>query len=123
MDPHRAERLATALREELHKLINFELSDPRVGVLDVAAVELSPDGRKAVVRVLPGGSEPASDEQIQALTGAKGFLRRELAQALDLRQVPDLYFEAAALGGTPDRFRHLLKRARRGRPREENTAK
>ncbi|MDX2179659.1 MAG: ribosome-binding factor A [Bryobacteraceae bacterium] len=117
MDPHRAERLSTALREELYELINFELEDPRVGPVDIPAIELAPDGRRAIVRV-----EASDPQSLTALEGARGYLRRELAARLDLFRVPDLKFEAASEIASPERIAELLKRARRGRPRDFGAA-
>ena len=113
MDPHRAERLAGALRDELYEIINFEVSDPRVGTVDIAAIELAPDGRRAVVRV-----QTESDESLAALIHAGAFIRHELAERLDLFRVPDLKFEAASNLGSPARIESLLKRVKRGRARD-----
>ncbi len=113
MDPHRAGRLAEAIREELYELINFQLADPRIQNVEIAAIELSPDKRKAVVRIVA-----AREETLAALEHAKGFLRKELAATLDVFRVPDLRFEEAAPAVAPGRAIGLLKRMRRGRPRE-----
>ncbi len=117
MDPHRSERLAELIRESLHELINFRLSDPRIGSIDVVAVVLSPDNRKAVIRI----SSPDKRDltaSIDGLRHAKAFLRKELAATLDLFRTPDLYFEAATKAIEPGRLPALLQRVRRGRPRE-----
>lgn len=121
MEPRRAARLAETLREELHELINLELADPRVGAVDVVAVEVSPDGKKAIVRVQAADDEVDLNESVAALMHAKPFLKRSLVQDLDLARVPDLYFEAASEVGPPKRIENLLKRARRGRARETGT--
>jgi ribosome-binding factor A len=117
MEAHRAERLAGALRDELYEIINFEVSDPRVGTVEIAAIELSPDGRRAVVRV-----QTQTDESLAALIHAGAFVRHELAERLDLFRVPDLKFEAASNLGPPARIESLLKRAKRGRSRDGATA-
>jgi ribosome-binding factor A len=117
MEAHRAERLAEAIRESLHELIHFRLEDPRIGSLDIVSVVLSPDGRKAVVQVRPVGGSSAT-ETVDALRHAKPFLRRELAESLDLFRAPDLYFEAVTGGVAAARVPALLRRVRRGRPRE-----
>lgn len=117
METHRAERLAEAIRETLHELIHFQLEDPRLGPLDIVSVVLSPDGRKAVVQIrsADGGDGVSS---VEVLKHAKSFLRRELAESLDLYRAPDLYFEAAAAGLPAERVPALLRKVRRGRPRE-----
>ena len=119
MDPHRAERLAEALRAELQELVSFELQDPEVGEVDIAALELSPDDRKAVARVMAHGSEDERNQSLAALDRARAFLKRQVAQNLDLSRVPEIYFEAASDAGAPERVQRLLKRARRGRPRDQ----
>jgi ribosome-binding factor A len=121
MDPHRAERLAASLRDELHDLIQFEVADPRLGPVHVTSVELSPDGRKAVVRVTAVGGQTDLDQSVAVLSRARGFLKESLARDLQLSRVPELYFEAAAKAGSDDRVEYLLRRARRGRPREEKS--
>jgi len=114
---HRNERIAEALREELSELIGYEMSDPRVVNVVVTDVQTSPDKRHAHVHIgLTGESDSA--EAVLALENARGFLRRELARRLDMYRVPDLHFQvdvSAELGG---RLEQLLKRMKKGRPRD-----
>lgn len=117
MDSHRAERVSEALREELGELIGYELSDPRIGDAAVTEVLVSPDMKHAQVR-LHLGSDPVQRQQtIQALEGARGFLRRQLAERLQLYRVPDLHFEEDISVSGKARMEALLKRIQRGRPR------
>lgn len=119
MDAHRAERLAAALRDELYELINFRLEDPRIHQVEVPAIELSPDGKRAVVRIVVNGGGTRLTETLAALDHARSFLKRELAESLDLYRVPELYFESAAQAGPPDKIEFLLRRIKRGRPRDD----
>jgi ribosome-binding factor A len=117
MDSHRAERVSEALREELGELIGYELSDPRIGEAAVTEVLVSPDMKHAQVR-LHLSSEPAERRQtIEALEGARHFLRRRLADRLTLYRIPELHFEADIAWTDNGRLETLLKRVRRGRPR------
>lgn len=118
MDSHRNERVSEALREELGELIAYELSDPRIGDATVTEVLLSPDMRHAQVR-LHLGSGAGEQETIRALDGARHFLRRQLAKRLSLFRVPELHFESD-VSASAERLGRLLKRMRRGRPRDEN---
>jgi len=121
MDPRRSERVSETLREELEELICWELSDPRIECAGVAEVLISPDGRSARARlILPGGAE-SQKETLSALDRAKGFIRLELAQRVDMFRLPDIRFEAAIEADLGSRIPHLLKRMRRGRPRPEDT--
>jgi ribosome-binding factor A len=58
-------------------------------------------------------------QTIQALAGARHFLRRRLAERLNLFRVPELHFEADVRRAIDGKMDHLLKRIRRGRPRDE----
>jgi ribosome-binding factor A len=118
MDSHRTERVSEALREELGEIIAYELSDPRIGDATVTEVLLSPDMRHAQVRLHLSDEAGQQAATIQALDGARHFLRRQLAGRLSLYRVPELHFEAD-VSSSPDHLQHLLKRIRRGRPRDE----
>ena len=117
MTDHRTERISEALREELAEMIEYELSDPRIGSATVTGVDVTPDKRHALVRIAVG-TDSDSEQTLAALEHAKTYLRREVSTRLGLFRVPELHFEtdvATELGG---RMEHLLKRVKKGRPRE-----
>lgn len=118
MEGHRAERISEALREELDELIGYEMSDPRVEGVSVSEIVLSPDGKKAVIRVACKGDEAAQKAAVAALEHARNFIKSELLQRLQMYRVPDFRFEIdveAEVGGKID---FLLRRIKRGRPRD-----
>lgn len=122
LDPRRQERVSTGLREELEELINYELSDPRVGGASVAEVLLSPDFKRAHVRLLLDGTSEEQSATLAAIDHAKQFLRHQLASRLLLFHTPDLHFEAALPATLVPRGEKILRRIRRGRPKvTENT--
>ncbi len=122
MDSHRAERVSEALRIELGEMIAYELSDPRVNDATVTEVLVSPDRKHAQVRLHLSTDPKQQQETIHALEGARHFLRRQLAERLSLYRVPELHFEADVSLSTDARLEHLLKRVRRGRPRNRGEA-
>lgn len=119
MDPHRAERVSESIREELEELIGYEMSDPRVGPATVSEVHLSPDFRHAHVQLVLQGSPEEQNATLQAITHAKQFLRHQLAERLQLFRTPDLHFAAALPAELGAKVPDILKRIRRGRPRDE----
>lgn len=120
MDPRRTAKVAETLREELEELIGYELTDPRVQAnVGVSEVLLSPDGRRARVRLVLAGSPEEQSATLEAVEHARGFLRRELAQRIDIFRVPELRFEAAVSAGLGARLQHLMKRVKKGRPRTD----
>ena len=119
MATHRTERLSEVLREELGEIIAYELSDPRIGDAAVTEVLVSPDMRRAQVRLHLSRNVGEQRETIEALDGARHFLRRQLALRLNLFRIPELHFEPDISSSVTGRMEHLLKRVRRGRPRDE----
>lgn len=121
MDPHRAERVSESIREELEELIGYEMSDPRVGSVTVSEVILSPDFRHAHIQLILRGTPAEQQATLDALNHAKQFLRHQLAERLQLFRTPDLQFDAALGAELGAKAADLLKRIRRGRPRDENS--
>ena len=92
-DFSRARRVGDQVQRELAALIRDEIRDPRVGSVTVSEVRVSRDFAHAEVYATGlGMDEAASREMIEALNGAAGFLRRQLARRLSLRTVPALRF-------------------------------
>ena len=105
---HRIERVNSLMRQELSELMQREVKDPRLGSsVTITGVETAPDMRHAkifVSRLI--GTEEEKRETLAALVSASGFLRRELAEKLRLRHIPDLTFE---WDDSIERGAHLLE--------------
>lgn len=83
------------IRRELSVLIRDEIKDYRVSPLtNVTGVSLTPDLQFCKVYVSVLGGEEQMGKTIDGLKAAGGFLRRELAQRLNLRHTPELQFVA-----------------------------
>jgi ribosome-binding factor A len=121
MDPIRLQRVAETMREELEELIGYELTDPRLAAVAVADVHMSPDSRHARIAVNVAGGEEERRAALDALEHARHYIRRQLAARLELFRMPDLHFEAAAVVDER-RIGSIIKRIRKGRPREEGPA-
>jgi ribosome-binding factor A len=119
LDPHRNERVAESLREELDELIGYEMSDPRVGGATVSEIHLSPDLRKAVVTLVLTGTEAEQAITLDAIRNAKQFLKQQLTERLQLYRTPDLHFDAALPASLGAKAPEILKRIKRGRPKPE----
>ena len=120
MDERRSLRVSEAVREELSELIGFEAADPRLLMVDVVEVHVSPDGKHANVKVGLRGTEKEQKQSLIALEHASGFLRHELAGRLSLRHVPELHFSQDKNLDVESRIDFLLKRAKKSRGRTEN---
>ena len=117
VEPHRLERTTEAIREVLSEMISLELEDPRLDGLEVVEVKVSPDKRHAYV-ALKSHAGIVSAETLAALEGARSFMKRELGQRLDLHRTPELHFDTTANFGPQKRVDSILKRIRKGRPKD-----
>jgi ribosome-binding factor A len=88
--PNRSFRVADQIQRDLAELIRG-LKDPRVGMLTVNSVEVSPDYAHAKVYFSLLVGEPAECEQ--ALNDAAGYLRNSLFKRLQIHTVPTLHFQ------------------------------
>lgn len=87
-------RINSEVQREISEIIR-ELKDPRVGIMtSVTDVEVTPDLKYAKVYISALGDDEASEKTIEGLKAASGFIRRELARRLNLRNTPELRFLA-----------------------------
>ena len=113
MDQRRTARVGEAIREELSQIISFEMSDPRVKGVTIADVRVSPDGREAHVAVSLFGAAEEQKEAMAGLQHAKGHLRHQVGARMNLRHVPELFFETDSGTAASSRVEELLKRVRK----------
>ncbi|MGH8321528.1 MAG: 30S ribosome-binding factor RbfA [Gammaproteobacteria bacterium] len=100
----RRTRIAGLLQRELSELIRREVKDPRVHLVTVTHVDVSPDLSNAKVLISVLGAESPQPEVIAALNHAAGFLRHILGRTLKLRSIPELHF---SYDDVLDRAAHL----------------
>lgn len=88
----RAQRVGDQIQRELGDLLRLHLKDPRIGMVTVTAVEVSPDLSHAKIFFthLAGAEHAAS--AVEALQRTAGYLRTELSHRLGLYSVPQLHF-------------------------------
>jgi len=91
-NPRTIAKLEARIHERAAHCIEFELADPRAGMITLTGVKLSTDLSIAHIRytVLGGASERAKAEHM--LESAAGFIQRQVARVLDMRRTPALRF-------------------------------
>ena len=87
----RSDRVAEQVRRDLADLIRRDLKDPRVGMISLTAVELTPDYAHAKVFYATLNSEHLEEIE-HGLKRASGFLRRELGRRIHIHTLPELHF-------------------------------
>lgn len=89
----RVRRIGDRIHQELSQLFLREVTDPRLALLTVTAVEVDRELAYATIFITATGGEERTEEVLQALDGARGFLRRELASRVRLHSFPRLRFQ------------------------------
>lgn len=87
--PNRSFRVADQIQRDLAELVR-ELKDPRLGMLTISGVDVTPDYAHAKVRFTLLIGDPLATEE--ALNEAAGFLRNSLFKRLQIHTVPTLHF-------------------------------
>ncbi|MBN9329527.1 MAG: ribosome-binding factor A [Comamonas sp. SCN 67-35] len=115
--PHRDLRIADQIQRDLAELIRG-LKDPRVGMVTLQAVDVTPDYAHAKVffSVLVGDGE-ASQE---ALNQSAGFLRNGLFKRLQIHTVPTLHFVYDRTSERAADMNALIARAVASRSKDED---
>lgn len=109
----RTQRVGDFLKQELAGLIQFEVRDPRVGMVSITDVEVSRDMSHAKVYVTVMGKENEEDakESTDVLNKAAGFLRSQVARSNNARTTPRLRFYFDSSVGRGQHLSNLIDKA------------
>ncbi len=110
---NRTDRLADAVQRLLAQAIQFEIRDPRVGMVNINDVEVSRDlsFARVFVTFVDRESDEEINEAVTALNKASGFLRSILAKELDIRVTPRLSFIYDKTSVNGQHLSHLIDKA------------
>jgi ribosome-binding factor A len=103
----RPQKLGDLIQRELSELVQRELRDPRVGMITITSVDVSPDFSHAKVFFTTLSSEHIAEAK-QGLGRAAGFLRTQLARRIKLYTTPELRFEYDESVERGDRLSRLI---------------
>ena len=86
-------RVNVEVQRELSNIIRGGIKDPRVAPMtSVVAVEVAPDLKTCKAYISVFGDEKAQTDTVKGLQSAEGFIRRELARNLNMRNTPQITF-------------------------------
>src|SRR3989338_2443379 len=88
----RIDKVGEAVRQEGSIIIHDKLKDPRLGFVTVTRVEMTPDLRLAKIYFSVLGKEEDYKKTKEALDSALGFVRRLIAERINLRIAPEIMF-------------------------------
>ncbi len=86
-------RINGEVMKELSMIIRQEIKDPRIHMMtSVTDVEVAPDLKTCKAYISVMGSEEEKKATIMGLRSAEGYIRRQLAKNLNLRNTPEIQF-------------------------------
>ena len=85
-------RASDLIRDHLMTLLRRKANDPRLEMVSITDVVMTPDALRADVHFSTLGGAEVREEALEALESASGWLRRELGRGLRLRNTPKLVF-------------------------------
>ena len=86
-------RVNVEVQRELSNIIRGGIKDPRVAPMtSVVAVEVAPDLKTCKAYISVFGDDKAQADTVKGLQSAEGFIRRELARKLNMKNTPEIKF-------------------------------
>ena len=120
MSSNRALKVADRIKEVIAQLLETRVKDPRLGFITITDVRVTGDLQQASIFYTVLGDDEARASTAAALASARGMLRAEVGQALNLRIVPTLEFFADGLQESASAMNDLMAEVRR---KDEELAK
>jgi ribosome-binding factor A len=102
----RLQRIADRIRQEISDMLIREINDPRLKLIYITDVKVDKELAYADVYVSAVEGHSRSEEVLSGLESASGFLRRTLAERIELRVFPRLRFH---WDPTPENADHIEK--------------
>lgn len=93
MKPYgRAERVGGLIQQALSEILNKSIKDPRLRSVSITGVKMTADLKLAKIYFVTSGQFSTREEASAGFAKASGYIRHTLAQALELRYMPELKF-------------------------------
>ncbi|MGN0437981.1 MAG: 30S ribosome-binding factor RbfA [Lachnospiraceae bacterium] len=86
-------RINGEVQKELSRIIQYEIKDPRIHAMtSVTQVMVTPDLKECRAYISVLGNEQEREDTLAGLKSASGYIRRELARSINLRNTPEITF-------------------------------
>lgn len=86
-------RINSEVQRELSRIIAYEIKDPRINPMtSVVEVSVTPDLKQCKTYISVLGDEKSQEDTLAGLNSAAGYIRKELARSINLRNTPELQF-------------------------------
>ena len=115
----RPDRVGEQIRQAISEMLLRDVRDPGIGFVTLSRVKVSPDLQLVRVYYTQIGDAKAKQATVKALERATPFMRRQLADLVRLRRVPELRFEFDAGAEHQERIETILLELQKEREARE----
>jgi ribosome-binding factor A len=108
----RADRIGGLIQKMLSDILKKEIKDPRLKMITITGVTVTRDLKLARIYFAAPNSKQKREAATIGFTSARGYIKRMLAHALDLKYMPDIKFyydESLDYGAHIDELIELTK--------------
>ncbi|WDP91447.1 MAG: 30S ribosome-binding factor RbfA [Desulfobacter sp.] len=124
MKPYtRADRVSNAIQTAITDLLSRKIQDPRLEMVTVSGVKLSPDLSIATVYVTVFGDDKRKQDALDGFRKSKGYIKKSIAPKLGLKFMPELRFFLDDTFDRAARLDALIDAAPKGEGREDTEDK
>lgn len=116
----RIEKLQELIKQEVSKMLLYDIKDPRIGFVTVTEVEMTGDLREATIYVSIMGNDEQIKDSMDGLKSALGFIRREIGKRIRLRFTPEISFAPDKSLDYSEHIQKLLLQIEKERDSVEN---
>ena len=118
----RIEKLQELIKQEVSKMLLYDIKDPRIGFVTVTDVEMTGDLREAKIFVSIMGNDEQIKDTMEGLQSALGFVRREIGKRIRLRFTPEISFAPDKSLDYSEHIQKILLQIEKERDTVENNA-
>ena len=119
----RLRRVEEVIQQDLARIINYDLNDPRVKFVTVMRVKVSKDLSECIAFVSIMETEGVKAEEVlRGLEAAKGYIKKLLAQRVVLKRLPDLHFRQDTSLNDAFHIDKILQEIKREREKETESS-
>jgi ribosome-binding factor A len=123
LNKRRQERMAVEIKRVLAQIIKDQVKDPRIdfSTLSITSVDVPNDVSHARIFISVLGDENRQNQTMKALEAARGFIRKELAQQIQVKHAPEIEFRLDKSIEHGIRISALLNEIKEGEEKNETT--
>lgn len=88
----RSERVSGLIQQVLSEILKKDIGDPRLKMATITEVEVTRDLKLARIYFTTPGGKQKKHKAIKGFNSARGFIKRILAQEIELKYMPDIKF-------------------------------